>query len=450
MLDNLTNRLQKVLKTLRGEGRLTEANMQEGLREIRMALLEADVNLKVARTFVERIRAKAMGQEVLQSLSPDQHLVRILRDELQTLLGEGRAVLELKGPTPAVIMMVGLQGSGKTSTAAKLALSLKTQGRSPLLVPADVYRPAAIDQLHVLGRANQLAVFDGGDSRDSRGICREALTLARTTGRDTMIVDTAGRLHVDDVMMTEAKDLAEILAPREILSVADAMTGQDAVNSAAAFAAALPITGVVLTKLDGDTRGGAALSIKETTGVSIKLIGTGEKIEDLEPVHPDRMASRIIGMGDVLTLIEKAEAVYDEEDAEEMARSMVQGEFSLEDLREQLRKVKRMGSLSSLLEMIPGVSSLAAKAGLGQGEGAEEEGLRTTQAILDSMTREERLSPHLINSSRKKRIARGSGTRVQDVNKVLKQHAQMRRMMRAMTRRGRRGGAPPGLPFPFR
>jgi len=252
------------------------------------------------------------------------------------------------------------------------------------------------------------------------------------------------------VMMDEVKQLAEILKPREILYVADAMTGQDAVNSAAAFAAALPITGVVLTKLDGDTRGGAALSIKETTGVSIKLIGTGEKISDLEPFHPDRMASRIIGMGDVLTLIEKAEAVYDPEDAEEMTRSMVQGEFSLEDLREQLRKVKRMGSISSLLEMIPGVSSLAAKAGLKPDEGAEEEGLKTTQAILDSMTREERLSPHLINGSRKKRIARGSGTHVQDVNKVLKQHAQMRRMMRAMTRRGRRGGAPPGLPFPFR
>jgi signal recognition particle subunit SRP54 len=450
MLDNLTSRLQKVLKTLRGRGRLTEANIQEGLREIRMALLEADVNLKVARTFVERIRAKAMGQEVLESLTPDQHLVRILRDELQTLLGEGRAAIEIKGPSPAVIMMVGLQGSGKTSTAAKLALSLKTQGRSPLLVPADVYRPAAIDQLHVLGRANGLAVFDAGALRDPRAICREALTLARTTGRDVLIVDTAGRLHIDDAMMAEVKDLAEILKPREILYVADAMTGQDAVNSAAAFAAAIPVTGVVLTKLDGDTRGGAALSIKETTGVPIKLIGTGEKVGDLEPFHPDRMASRIIGMGDVLTLIEKAEAVYDEEDAEEMARSMVQGEFSLEDLREQLRKVKRMGSLTSLLEMIPGVSTLAAKAGLRPGEGAEEEGLKTTQAILDSMTLEERLNPHLINGSRKKRIARGSGTHVQEVNKVLKQHAQMRRMMRTMARRGRRGGAPPGLPFPFR
>jgi len=450
MFDALSDRFEGIFKRLRGKGRLTAEDVDEVLREIRTALLEADVNLKVARTFVERVREKAMGQEVLTSLTPGQHLIRILRDELQTLLGEGRAALELKGPAPVVIMMVGLQGSGKTSTAAKLAVSLKTQGRSPLLVPADVYRPAAIEQLHVLGRANQLAVFDGGGSNDPRQICREAHTLARTTGRDTMIVDTAGRLHVDDVMMDEVKQLAEILKPREILYVADAMTGQDAVNSAAAFAAALPITGVVLTKLDGDTRGGAALSIKETTGVSIKLIGTGEKISDLEPFHPDRMASRIIGMGDVMTLIEKAEAVYDEEDAEEMARSMVQGEFSLEDLREQLRKVKRMGSISSLLEMIPGVSSLAAKAGLKPGEGAEEEGLKTTQAILDSMTREERLSPCLINGSRKKRIARGSGTHVQDVNKVLKQHAQMRRMMRAMTRRGRRGGAPPGLPFPFR
>jgi len=293
MLDNLTNRLQKVLKTLRGEGRLTEANVQDGLREIRMALLEADVNLKVARTFVERIRAKAMGQEVLESLTPGQHLIRILRDELQTLLGEGRAEIELKGPSPVVIMMVGLQGSGKTSTAAKLAFSLRAQGRSPLLVPADVYRPAAIDQLHVLGRSNDLAVFDGGDSRDPQAICREAHALARTTGRDVMIVDTAGRLHVDDAMMAEIRNLAAQLKPREILYVADAMTGQDAVNSASAFAAAIPVTGVVLTKLDGDTRGGAALSIKETTGVRIKLIGTGEKLTDMDLFRADRFVEAL-------------------------------------------------------------------------------------------------------------------------------------------------------------
>ncbi|HET9481109.1 MAG TPA: signal recognition particle protein [Candidatus Polarisedimenticolia bacterium] len=444
MLENLTSRLQKVLKDLRGQGRLSEQNIKDGLREIRMALLEADVNLQVARRFVERVREKALGQEVLSSLTPGQHLVKILRDELQVLLGDGEAGLDLSGPPPAVLMMVGLQGSGKTSTAAKLALMLKSRGRSPLLIPADVYRPAAIDQLKVLGRENGLAVFDAGASRDAAAICREGLKLARSTGYDTVIADTAGRLHIDEPMMNEVKALCAILSPREILYVADAMTGQDAVTSATAFAASLPLTGVVLTKLDGDARGGAALSIKESTGVPIKLAGVGEKVRDLEVFHPDRMASRIIGMGDVMTLIEKAEEAYSGENAEEMARALAEGEFTLEDFRDQLRKLKRMGPLSSLLEMIPGLSAMR-----GAGE-VDDDAMKSIQAMLDSMTRQERLAPQIINGSRRRRIARGAGATVQDVNKLLKQYGQMKKMMRSMSKMTRKGTGMPRIPFPFR
>ena len=444
MLENLTARLQKVLKDLRGQGKLSEENIKEGLREIRLALLEADVNLQVARRFIERVREKAMGQEVLTSLTPAQHLVKILRDELQTLLGEGDAALELGGQTPAVILMVGLQGSGKTSTSAKLALLLKGQGRSPLLVPADVYRPAAIEQLRVLGRDNTLAVYDGQNSRDPAEICRGALAQARSKGYDTLVVDTAGRLHIDDEMMAEVRALAAILNPKEVLYVADAMTGQDAVNSATAFSHSLPLTGVVLTKLDGDARGGAALSIKETTGVPIKFAAVGEKVKDLDVFHPDRMASRIIGMGDVLTLIEKAEEAYEGEDTAEMARAMVEGDFTLEDFREQIRKVKKMGPLGSLLEMIPGLSGLKGLSDIDEGA------LKATQAVLDSMTRQERLNPSLISGSRRRRIARGSGTSTHEVNKLLKQYAQMRKMMKLASRKGRKGLAIPRMPFPFR
>ena len=437
MLENLTSRLQKILRDLRGQGRLSEENIKDGLREIRLALLEADVNLLVTRRFIERVREKALGQDVLESLTPAQHLVKILKDELQTLLGEGDAALDLTGPSPVVILLVGLQGSGKTSTAAKLAVMLKGKGRAPLLAPADVYRPAAIDQLKVLGRDNGIAVFDAKGEGDPRAISRESLALCRSTGYDTLIVDTAGRLHVDELMMTEVKDLASILHPKEILYVADSMTGQDAVNSAAAFAQALPLTGVVLTKLDGDTRGGAALSIKETAGVPIKLAAVGEKVKDLEVFHPDRMASRIIGMGDVLSLIEKAEQAYEGEDAEEMARSMMAGDFTLADFREQLRKLKKMGPLTSLLEMLPGFSGLKGMPDVDDGA------LKNTQAVLDSMTREERRNPQLISGSRRRRIAAGSGTNVQEVNKLLKQYAQMRKMMRTMSRK-------PKMGFPFR
>ena len=447
MLENLTTRLQKILRDLRGQGRLSEDNIKDGLREIRLALLEADVNLQVARKFIERVREKALGQEVLSSLTPAQHLVKILKDELQTLLGDGDAALDLTGSTPVVLMLVGLQGAGKTSTAAKLAVMMKSRGRAPLLVPADVYRPAAIDQLMVLGRDNGIAVFDGKGVREPRQIAREALNLARNTGYDTMILDTAGRLHIDDEMMSEVKDLAAILTPREILYVADSMTGQDAVNSAAAFAKSLPLTGVILTKLDGDTRGGAALSIKETAGVPIKLAAVGEKVKDLEVFHPDRMASRIIGMGDVLSLIERAEQAYEGEDATEMARAMMAGDFSLEDFRQQLRKIKKMGPLTSILEMLPGFSAMKGMPDLDDGA------LKNTEAVLDSMTREERINPQIISGSRRRRIARGSGTNVQEVNKLLRQYAQMRKMMKSMSsasRKTRKGPGFPGTPFPFR
>jgi len=342
-------------------------------------------------------------------------------------------------------MMVGLQGSGKTSTSAKLALMLKGKSRAPLLVPADVYRPAAIQQLRVLGRDNGIPVFDGAGEKDPRAICKAALAQARSTGYDTLIVDTAGRLHVDEPMMNEVKELAALLSPREILYVADSMTGQDAVTSATAFSKALPITGVVLTKLDGDTRGGAALSIKETTGAPIKLAGIGEKMKDLEVFHPDRMASRIIGMGDVMTLIEKAEEAFTQEEAEEAAQAMVEGEFTLEDLRDQLRKLKKLGPLASLLEMIPGFGALK-----GASADLDEGSMRRVEAVLDSMTREERRNPSLINGSRRRRIARGSGTHVQDVNALLKQHAQMKKMMRTLSRGGGARRGPGRLPFPFR
>ncbi len=441
VLENLTGRLQRILKDLGGRGRLGEDNMREGLREIRMALLEADVSLPVARRFIDRVRDKAMGQEVLASLSPGQHVVKILRDELQALLGGGDAALDLSGAAPVVLMLVGLQGSGKTSTSAKLAFHLRGRGRSPLLVPADLRRPAAVDQLKVLGRENDLVVHDSAGATDPRAVCRAALDRARSTGFDSMVVDTAGRLHLDADLMREAADLVAILRPREVLYVADAMTGQDAVHSAAAFAAALPLTGVVLTKLDGDARGGAALSIRETAGVPIKLAGVGEKAKDLEVFHPDRMASRIIGMGDVLTLIEKAEAVSTEEDAQRLAEALSAGEFTLEDLRDQMRRLKRMGPLGSLLDLIPGLSSLGRPADL------DDSALKVTTAILDSMTPHERRNPSVVSGSRRRRIARGSGTSVQEINKLLKQYVQMRKMMKSMSRaKGARAGLA-GLPF---
>ena len=441
MFEGLTTRFQSVLKVLRGQGRLTEANMHSGLREIRLALLEADVHVKVAKEFIERVKTRALGAEVLDSLTPDQQLVKILLDELKSLLGEGEAPLKYSGNPPNVIMLAGLQGSGKTLTAAKLALHIKRRGRAPLLVPADVYRPAAIDQLRTLARMIGVNVFDVDPAANPRDIARSAFSYAKTTGFDPVIVDTAGRLHVDDEMMREVVDLAKILSPREILYVADAMTGQDAVTSATAFSKALPLTGVVLTKLDGDARGGAALSIKAMTGVPIKLVGVGEKVEDLEVFHPERMASRIIGMGDVVSLIEKVESVVTKEEAEETAKSLAAGEFTLEDLRDQIRRMKKMGPLASLMEMLPGAPSLGDMP-------VDEAAMTQTQAILDSMTPRERRRPEIINGCRRRRIACGSGTSVQAVNRLLRQYGQMRKMMKVAARQAGRKGARRGwLPF---
>ena len=441
MFEGLTTRFQSVLKVLRGQGRLTEANMHSGLREIRLALLEADVHVKVAKEFIERVKARALGAEVLDSLTPDQQLVKILLDELKSLLGEGEAPLKYSGNPPNVIMLAGLQGSGKTLTAAKLALHIKRRGRAPLLVPADVYRPAAIDQLRTLAGKIGVNVFDVDPKANPREIARSAFSYAKTTGFDPVIVDTAGRLHVDDEMMREVIDLAKILSPREVLYVADAMTGQDAVTSATAFSKALPLTGVVLTKLDGDARGGAALSIKAMTGVPIKLVGVGEKVEDLEVFHPERMASRIIGMGDVVSLIEKVESVVTKEEAEETAKSLAAGEFTLEDLRDQIRRMKKMGPLASLMEMLPGAPSLGDMP-------VDEAAMTQTQAILDSMTPRERRRPEIINGCRRRRIACGSGTSVQAVNRLLRQYGQMRKMMKVAARQAGRKGARRGwLPF---
>ncbi len=441
MFDTLTSRLRSIVKTVRGQGRLTEANMEAGLREIRLALLEADVNVKVARDFIERVKGRALGAEVLQALSPDQQLVKILLEELKSLLGEGAEPLRYSGSPPNVILLVGLQGCGKTSTAAKLGLKIRSEGRAPLLVSADVYRPAAIDQLRTLGESIRVPVLEVLPGEAAVAIARRAATEAKRSGFDPVIVDTAGRLHVDDEMMSEVREIAGILHPREILYVADSMTGQDAVTSASAFAGALDLTGVVLTKLDGDARGGAALSIKAVTGVPTKLAGVGEKVEDLEVFHPERMASRIVGMGDVVSFIEKAEAAGDAEEDEEAAEALARGSFTLEDLRSQIRRMRRMGPLSSLLELLPGAPPTDKMQ-------VDEAALTQSMAILDSMTARERTRPEIINGSRRQRIARGSGTSVQAVNRLLKQYGQMKKMMRMAARQaGRKGSRPGRLPF---
>jgi signal recognition particle subunit SRP54 len=441
VFDSLTDRLRSILKTVRGQGHLTEANMQASLREIRLALLEADVHVKVAREFIDRVKEKALGSEVLQSLTPDQQLIKILLDELKSVLGEGAQPLRYSGNPPNVILLAGLQGCGKTSTAAKLGLKIRGEGRAPLLVPADVYRPAAVDQLRSLGETIDVPVLEVEAGEDPREIVRRGLKHARKSGYDPVIVDTAGRLHIDDEMMGEVKEIARILNPREILYVADSMTGQDAVTSATAFSQTLQLTGVVLTKLDGDARGGAALSIKSVTGVPIKLAGVGEKVEDLEVFHPERMASRIVGMGDVVSLIEKVEATGDSEEDERAARSMAEGRFNLEDMRKQVRRMRKMGPLSSVLELLPGAPPM--------GEGQVDEAAMTqTTAILDSMTVMERQRPDMISGSRRKRIARGSGTTVQAVNRLLRQYGQMKKMMRTAARQAaRKGGGRSKFPF---
>ncbi len=424
MLEGLSDRLSGVVRNLTGRGRIGEAVLDETLREIRMALLEADVHVGVVKALIDGVRERALGEAVLKSLSPGQQVIKIVRDELEKLLGAGEdRRLDFSSKPPTVIMMVGLQGSGKTTTAAKLGLALKKNGRYPYLVPADVYRPAAIEQLVRVGTSAGLNVHDHGGSDSPLEICRAGILEARRKGFDTVILDTAGRLHIDEGLMGELTELKSQLAPREILFVADSMTGQDAVRSAGEFHSALGVSGVVLTKMDGDARGGAALSIRHVTGVPIKYLGIGEKISELEEFHPDRLVGRILGMGDVLTLIEKAEETIDQAEAVALEQKLRKNQFSLEDFRSQIRMVSKMGPLSGLVSMLPGMGQVK-EADL------DSDALVRVGAILDSMTVRERQQPQLLNGSRKKRIARGSGRSVPEVNRLLKQFSQMKRMMK--------------------
>lgn len=427
MFDNLQDKMDRVFKTLRGEATLNEWHLDNALKEIRVALLEADVHFKVVKEFTAKVKERATGTEVLNAFSPAQQVTKIVRDELQQLLGGNEVGLALLG-TPAVIMMVGLQGSGKTTTSGKLALHLKNRGRRPLLVPCDVYRPAAIDQLRIVAKETKTPFFEIGENRNPVSIATEALKEARTMMHDTVILDTAGRLHIDDELMKELQSLKSLANPSEILFVADAMTGQDAVKSAKEFDERLGVTGIVLTKLDGDTRGGAALSIKAVVNRPIKLVGVGEKYDNLDIFYPDRMAQRILGMGDVLSLIEKVESEIDRKEAERLAERVSKDKFTLEDLRQQLQQVKKLGPMSQIVNMLPGVSGK-----IKEGD-VDENALVRMEAILNSMTKRERDLPQLINGSRKKRIARGSGTTVQEINQLLKQYLQMKKMMKTFSK----------------
>jgi len=430
MFDNLSDKLQRVFKNLRGEGKLTPENMEAALREIRMALLEADVHFRVVKQFIENIKEKAMGQEVLTALSPTQHVVKIVRDEMIRTLGSHQSKLRTANEPPTSILIVGLQGSGKTTTTGKLSRWLSKNGHSPLMVSVDVYRPAARQQLSVISRDIKLPIYEGTPEETKPvDLARSALREARQTGRDMLLVDTAGRLHIDDQLMQELQELKELLTPTEILFVADAMTGQDAVKSADEFHKRLGITGVILTKMDGDARGGAALSIRSITGQPLKFVGVGEKFDALEPFHPDRVAQRILGMGDMLSLIEKVEETMDQKKAEEMQRKLIDNEFTLEDFRDQLRQIRKLGPLESLLGMMPNVGPIKNLKDVK----VDENEITRVVAIIDSMTARERANHMLINGARRRRIAKGSGTTVQEVNALLKQYAQARKMMKSIT-----------------
>jgi signal recognition particle subunit SRP54 len=436
MFDNLSEKLQRVFKHLRGEGRLTAENMEAALREIRVALLEADVHFRVVKQLIENIKQKATGEEVLTALSPAQQVIKIVRDELVAILGSQPAKLRFANEPPSVMFIVGLQGSGKTTTAGKLARWLQRNGHSPLMVSVDVYRPAARQQLSVIGREVKLPVYEGAATEKLPAeLGRAARREAANTGRDVLLVDTAGRLHIDEELMRELVQLKELLAPVEMLFVADAMTGQDAVRSADEFHQRLGVTGVILTKMDGDARGGAALSIRTITGQPIKFVGVGEKFDALEPFHPDRVVSRILGMGDVLSIIEKVEEQIDQKQAEEMSRRLLEDEFTLEDFRDQIRQLRKLGPLQSILSLMPQVGILKQLKNVE----VDEKQISRVVAIIDSMTPRERANHALINGSRRRRIARGSGTTVQEVNVVLRQYAQMRKMMRNLSGGGSLG-----------
>ncbi len=435
MFEGLTGKLQAVFDKLSKRGVLTEADVDAALREVRLALLEADVNYSVVKDFLGRVRARAVGEEVRKHLSPAQQIVKIVHEELIATLGRP-APLDLSGQSPHVLMLVGLQGSGKTTMAAKLALRLKSSGQRPLLVAADTYRPAAVAQLQVLGKQLDLPVHSEGTEVPPPDICRNALKHAREAAYSVLILDTAGRLHIDDDMMAELEAVEQVAHPSEILFVADSMTGQDAVTVAAEFHKRVKLTGLILTKVDGDARGGAAISVRSVTGVPIKFLGTGEKPSAIEPFQPDRLASRILGMGDVLTLIEKAEATFDREQAEKLTQKFLENKFDLEDFLGQLQQVKKMGPISQVLDMIPGMSRAKLDVAPEMADGQ----LRRIEAIINSMTPGERHHPEILGGSRKRRIARGSGTTVQEVNQLLSQFRQMQRMMKQLS--GHKGRGP--------
>ena len=435
MFENLSEKFSNAFKKLTGRGKLTEDNISEVLREVRLALLEADVNYKVVKDFVADVKEKAIGQDVMQSLTPGQQFIKIVNEDLTSLMGQKNEVLDFTGRPPFGIMLVGLQGSGKTTTAGKLANFLKGIGRHPYLVPADIYRPAAIDQLKRLGDQLNVAVHNTNPNDKPEYICLEALQKCGEVQADVIIFDTAGRLHVDESLMVELERIKGMVRPREILLVADAMTGQDAVNVAREFDSRLDISGVILTKTEGDARGGAALSIKAVTGKPIKFIGVGEQLNQLESFHPDRMASQILGMGDILSLIEKAQKEFDEKDAKKLAKKIKERKFDLEDFRDQLQQIKKIGSMDEILSMIPGMSKLKQVKNVS----VDEKELVRVEAIINSMTPDERHRHKIINGSRRKRIAVGSGTSVQDVNRLLKNFEQTKKMMERFTKNGSKG-----------
>jgi signal recognition particle subunit SRP54 len=445
MFDSLTGKLQNVFRNLRGLGKISEANVADALREVRMALLEADVNFKVARDFIERVKAKSVGAEVIQSIQPGQQIIKVIHDELVELLGASNASLNVGG-NPACVLMVGLHGSGKTTSSAKLARLLQKQGRQPLLVAADVYRPAAMDQLETLGQELELPVFVKRGGKDVLEIAREALDIARATQRNTLIFDTAGRLQIDEPLVQELVRLRDLVKPQEILLVLDAATGQEAVNVATHFDQALTITGAILTKLDGDARGGAALSLKAVTGKPIKFVGVGEKSEDFEPFHPERMAQRIVGMGDVVTLVEKAAEAVDLDDAKRLEEKLRKGQFTLEDFLDQLRQMKKLGPLENLVGLLPGGAEALKNADLGK----SEKDFKRMEAMICGMTPKERRNPQILNASRRRRIAAGSGVSVAELNTLLNRFGQMQTMMKQMGKfkkmMGRMGGRLPGMP----
>jgi len=423
MFEDLTIKLEGIFKKLRGQGRLSEDNIKDALKEVRRALLEADVNYKVVKDFITQVEAKAIGQEVLRSITPGQQVIKIVYDELTNLLGKERMEVKFSSQPPTVFLLVGLQGSGKTTACGKLARYYRRKGRFPLLVAADVYRPAAVDQLKILGKSLDLPVFSA--NKNPVKICEDSIGQAKKDGKDLVIIDTAGRLHIDEPLMQELLEIKKAVTPQEIILVADAMTGQDAVNIAKTFEEKIGLDGVFLTKMDGDARGGAALSIKAVTGKPIKFVGTGEKLDAMEMFYPDRMASRILGMGDVVSLVEKAEEAVSLEEAEKLEKKLRKEAFTLEDFYDQLQQIKRMGPLDSILSMIPGLGGKVMK-----GLQVDEKAMVRVEAMINSMTKEERLKPHIIDGSRRKRIAKGSGASVQDVNKLLKQFFMMQKMIK--------------------